>query len=76
MPMLRAVPAICSIALSIVKEFKSFILNSAISRNCLRVIFATYVLCGSADPFSIPATLRSRSGVGGVLSTKVNDESV
>src|SRR5450756_489492 len=73
MPMLRAVPAICSIAVSIENEFKSFILISAISRSCLRVIFATFSLFGVDDPFSIPAALRSRSGAGGVFSTNVNE---
>src|SRR3954454_1554264 len=39
------------------------------------VTFATFLVCGSPDPFSTPAALSSMRAAGGVLVTKVNERS-
>jgi hypothetical protein len=49
---------------------RSGILVSAISRTWARVTVPTFSRCGSGEPFSMPAALRSRTAAGGVFSTK------
>ncbi len=75
-PIERAVPSTCLMASSRSTALVSFILVSAISRTWARLTLPTLLRFGSAEPFSSPAALRSKTGVGGVLRTKVNDPSV
>lgn len=70
-PMLAAVPAIILMADSMVEQFKSGNFSLAICRNWSIVIFPTFSLCGSFDPFSTPAALRRRTEAGGVFKIKV-----
>src|SRR5438045_2665939 len=74
-PMLRAVPRTDFIAASRSKQFRSGILILAISSTCCWVIFPTFVLCGSADPFAILTARLINTGTGGVLVMKVNERS-
>src|SRR3954447_25454306 len=75
MPIDRAVPrTICSAA-SRSLALRSASLVCAISRTCSRVTVATFVLCGSPEPFSTPAALSSSRAAGGVLVMNVNDRS-
>ena len=75
MPMLRAVPSIMDVAASIDAAFRSDILDSAISRAFARGSFATFVLFGSPDAFSMPAAFFSKTAAGGVFVIKVKERS-
>jgi len=55
--------------------FTSGILVWAISRTWAFVTFATVSRRGVDEPLSMPAACRNRTGVGGVLVTKVNERS-
>ena len=63
-------PATMRIALSMSDAFRSAILISAIFRTWALVTRPTLVRFGEALPFSMPASLRSRFGAGGVLVMK------
>jgi hypothetical protein len=67
----RAVPSTTFMAPSMSRAFRSGILVSAISRSCSRVTVPTFSRCGSGEPFSTPAALRSSPAAGGVFSTKL-----
>ena len=75
MPIWRAVPAMIFSAASRSLALRSGILVSAIARTWSRVRFATLVLCGSPEPFSMPAAARISRAAGGVLVMKVNERS-
>src|SRR5205085_3977169 len=75
MPIDRAVPAMIFSAWSRSLALRSAIFVVAISRTWSRVTVATFVLCGSPEPFSTPAALSSMRAAGGVLVTKVNERS-
>ncbi|MDQ1684940.1 MAG: hypothetical protein QOC82_1677 [Frankiaceae bacterium] len=75
MPIERAVPAMIFSAASMSFAFRSSSLLCAISRTCARLIDATFVLCGSPEPYSTPAALRMSRAAGGVFVTNVNDRS-
>src|SRR3954451_20854285 len=74
-PMERAVPATIRMAASRSPAFRSAILISAIFLTWARVTRPTLVRLGWPLPFSMPASLRSRLGGGGVLVMKVNGRS-
>src|SRR5690606_9554618 len=65
-----------SIADSMVNAFKSCILSSAIAFTCSQVIFATFFLFGSPEPFFTLAASNNCTAAGGVLITKSNDLSL
>ena len=72
-PILRAVPATMLIADSIVKQFKSFILSSAILRTVSQLIDPTFERLGSLDPFAILAASNTEAATGEALTMKSND---
>ncbi len=69
-PMLRAVPAITSIACSTSRAFRSCIFVSAIERSWARVSRPTFVRFGSAEPFSSRNASLIRTAAGGVFVMK------
>jgi hypothetical protein len=72
-PIDRAVPAMIREAASRSLAFRSGILRSAIWRTWSAVIVPTLSVCGSPEPFSIPANSLIRTAAGGVLVMKVNE---
>src|ERR1039458_260012 len=73
--MLRAVPATERMAASRSKQFRSGILILAISLICSCVIWPTFVLCGSGDPFAKLQARLISTGTGGVLVMNVKERS-
>src|SRR5258707_9306639 len=69
-PMLRAVPAITSIACSTSRAFRSCIFVSAIERSWAFVRRPTFIRFGSADPFSSRSASLIRTAAGGVFVMK------
>ena len=69
--MLRAVPAIMLIALSMVAAFRSGIFISAISRILSLEMVATLVLLGTPEPDFRLQAFFSRTAAGGVLVMKL-----
>src|SRR5438105_3690871 len=65
--MLRAVPAITSIAWSTSRAFRSSSFVSAIDRSCARLRRPTLFRFGSAEPFSIRSASLIRTAAGGVF---------
>ncbi len=51
--------------------FKSFILITATSSNCARVILPTLSVCGTPLPFLMPVTFKINNAAGGVLVINV-----
>ena len=74
-PIERAVPAMILVAASRSLAFRSGILRSAIWRAWSTVIEPTFSLCGSPEPFSIPAASLIRTAAGGVLVMKSKERS-
>ena len=70
--MLRAVPAIMLIAVSMFAAFRSGILISAILRTCSFVSWPTFVLFGTPEADSRPSSFLMRTGAGGVFVMKLN----
>ena len=73
--MLRAVPAIMLIAVSMLAAVRSGIFCSAIFLICSVVIVATFVLLGTPEPLSIPQAFLMRTAAGGVFVTNVKERS-
>src|SRR4029079_15745635 len=73
MPIWRAVPAMIFSAAARSLAFRSGIFVSAIDRTCSRVRFATLVLCGSPEPFSMPAAARISRAAGGLFVVEVDE---
>src|SRR3954471_12786604 len=72
-PMLRAVPATMLIADSMVKQFKSAILFSAIARIWSHFTEPTLLRFDSLEPLLIFATSNNCTAAGVVLITNSND---
>ena len=68
--MLRAVPATMLIADSMVKQFKSFILFSAIARTASQVIEPTFERLGSFEPLATLAASSTETATGDAFTTK------
>src|SRR4051812_32353782 len=75
MPMLRAVPSMTLMPASMSLTLRSGIFCSAIARTWSRVTRPAVSRLAVAEPLSIPAALRRRSGAGGVFRTNVNERS-
>src|SRR5262245_12663900 len=75
MPMLRAVPSTMRIAASMLVVLRSTSLVCAISRTCCFVTRPILSLCGTAEPFAMPAARLSSTAAGGVLTMNVKDRS-
>src|SRR6478735_562770 len=75
MPMLRAVPSMTFMPASMSLTLRSAILASAIWRTWSLVTRPAVARLVVAEPLSMPAAFRRRSGAGGVLRTNVNERS-
>ena len=73
--MLRAVPAITSIAWSTSRAFRSTSLSSAIERSCALEMRPTLFRFGSAEPFSSPSASLISTAAGGVFVMNVKERS-
>ena len=73
--MLRAVPAITSIAWSTSRAFRSTSFASAIERTWARVSRPTLSRFGSDEPFSSPSAYLISTSAGGVFVMNVTERS-
>ena len=70
--MLRAVPAMVAMAASTSRALRSFILTSAISRNCLLLMEPALSRLGMAEPLLRPAAFFNRSAAGVVILAELH----
>src|SRR5699024_9474430 len=75
MPMERAVPAMIAAPASMSRALRSFFLVSAISLHCSQVTEPTLSVCGTPEPFLMPAAFSSSLAAGGDFRMKSNERS-